>query len=121
MLPGFWSLKTLNGKEIDRNRTGEGFPYLEFNLTTDTVSGHTGCNNIEGNISVTDSLITFSNMSTSKMFCPDAEYEKDIINITFHSDPVKYKIDNNLLTFSRSGKEIMTFEGAIKTNILLKK
>lgn len=46
-------------------------------------------------------------MSVSKMFCHDAEYEYEIINFLFHEEPVNYEIENNLLIFSKSGKNEM--------------
>jgi heat shock protein HslJ len=110
MLNGKWMLKTINGKEVVKNKTGGNMPFLDFNLTAGTVSGFTGCNDLDGKISVTETEITFSDMSMSKIYCPDANYEYEIVGFLFHSEPINFSIYNDLLTLAKNEKAEMTFK-----------
>lgn len=109
-LNGKWLLKTLNGEEVVKEKTGGEMLYLDFNVKGNSVGGNTGCNNLGGKIIVTAAEITFSDMWMTKMACDAAEYEIDFTSLLFSSEPLKYKIDNDVLTFFKSEKVIMTFE-----------
>lgn len=52
ILNGKWIFKTINGKEVIKEKTGNNIPYLDLNLTAFTVSGNTGCNDLDGKISI---------------------------------------------------------------------
>lgn len=110
LLNGKWMLNTINGKEVVKDNTGGSMPYIEFDLTASSVSGNTGCNDLDGKFSIMDTEISFNNMSMSKIFCPDAKYEYEIVNFLFHSEPVKYKFGNNKLTLSKNEKKEMIFK-----------
>lgn len=107
MLSGKWELKTMNSKEVVKEKTGGAMPNLVFNLSDNSLSGNTGCNDLDGKINATETEISFSNMSMTKIFCSDAEYEKDIVSFLFHSEPANYKIEKDLLTLSKSDKTVM--------------
>jgi heat shock protein HslJ len=84
--------------------------FLNFNVKENSVGGNTGCNDLGGKIVVTSDKIAFSDMWMTKMFCIEAKYEITFVDYLFHSEPLKFKIENNVLTFSEDGKVIMTFE-----------
>ena len=109
-LDGKWLLKTLNEEKIIKEKAGREMPYLNFNLKNNSVSGNTGCNDLGGKIVVTSDKINFSDMSMTKIACSDAEYELKFVDNIFNAEPVKYKIENNVLTLLEDGKVIMTFE-----------
>lgn len=109
-LSGKWLLHSVNNVEIVKEKTGSGIPYLILNPNKLSLSGFTGCNDLDGKMSISDSKITFGEMSVSKMFCPEAEYEYELINFLFNSEPVSYKIENNSLFMSKSGKDEMIFK-----------
>ena len=110
LLNGKWMLISINGKEVVKEKAGGNMPYVEFDSTASSLSGNTGCNDLDGKISIMETEITFRNMSMSKIYCPDAEYEYEIVNFLFHSEPIKYKFGNNKLTLSKNEKEEMIFK-----------
>jgi heat shock protein HslJ len=107
-----WILKTMDEKTIVDENTGGSPLYLSFNEKEKSVGGSTGCNILDGKIDVTSSEITFSAMAMTKMNCNDAKYEQNFVGYLFHAEPLKYKIGNDLLTLTKDGKVIMTFEKA---------
>ena len=112
MLNGKWMLTSLNDKQIVKEQAGKEMPYLEFNLTTNNVGGSTGCNDLNGKVVVAGDDITFSGMSSTKMECSDAKYETEFIGMIFHAETMKYKIDNNTLSITKTGKVVMTLKKA---------
>jgi hypothetical protein len=46
----------------------------------------------------------------TKMECENAKYENEFVNIIFHSDAVKLKIDNGTMTFSKNDIVVMIFK-----------
>ena len=107
-LAGKWLLQTLNGEEVNIEKAGSEVPYFYFNLMENKVSGNTGCNDLDGKISITETEITFSSMAMSKIYCSEAKYEYEIVKFFFKLEPVKYKIEDNILIFTRYEKVIMT-------------
>jgi len=110
LLNGKWVLQTINNKEVVLEKTGGEIPYLDFNVKLYLVTGSTGCNVLRGKIYVNSDEITFSEMSMTKIFCSDAEYEVPITGFLFHSEPLGYKVNNNVLTFTKKDKVVMTFK-----------
>jgi heat shock protein HslJ len=110
LLGSTWILRTLNGNDVLREKAGYGIPYLSININDYSVLGSTGCNTISGKASVTDDEIKFSEMSMTKMFCSDAEYEQDFVSPLFQDGVVKYKLDNGKLIFYKKDIAIMSFE-----------
>src|SRR6187200_607580 len=47
-----WVLDSINNKVPDSNFFSYGTPYFDFNLDKKTISGHTGCNGINGKLKV---------------------------------------------------------------------
>ena len=105
-----WILKTLNGNDVVKEKAGNEIPYLTLNTKENTVLGSTGCNTINGKISVNADEIKFSDMSMTKMFCDDAGYEQDFVSALFNDSVVKYKSDNGKLIFYKNDVAIMSFE-----------
>ena len=110
LLNGKWILQKINDKEVILEKSGGEIPYLNFNVKLNLISGSTGCNIMDGKTLVTSDEITFSGMSMTKIFCPDAEYEVSITGYLFNSAPLKYKVSNNELTLSKDDKVVMTFK-----------
>jgi len=110
MLNGKWLLTTLNSQEIVKEKAGKEMPYLEFDLIKNYVGGSTGCNDLSGKVVITGDDITFSDMSKTKMECPDAKYEDEFVGMIFHAETMKYKIDKSILSITKNEKVVMTFK-----------
>jgi len=115
LLYNTWILKKINDTDVVEEKAGNEIPYLKFHSQDNELSGNTGCNDVYGKALITDDEITFSDMSMTKMYCSDAEYEIAIVNLIFQSEPVKFKIGNgNLMIFKdgiEDGIEVISFAG----------
>ncbi len=69
-LNGKWILQTAIGKPVTANEFAKGLPEISFNLSANTISGHDGCNNFNGGITVMGNQIKFSAIGSTKMACP---------------------------------------------------
>ena len=110
LLNNHWVLQKLNGIDVVKEKAGNEIPYLKFNLSDSGVSGYTGCNEISGKAVVSGDEIIFEEISMSKIYCPDAQYERDILNVVFYKGILKYKIDSGTLSLFKDEVEIMIFK-----------
>ena len=109
-LTGKWVFKIINGIEVIKENAGKEIPFITFNKQSGNISGYTGCNTFDGNVNQVTDVMSFSQMTTTKMFCPDASYEIDITSVFFSKSPLKYNIDNGVLALLKDEKEIMKLE-----------
>jgi len=105
-----WILKKLNGADVVKEKAGKEIPYIKFHSIDNKLSGNTGCNAVHGKALITGDKITFSDMSMTKINCMDAEYETDYAEILFYKKPLKYNINNGILTIFKDGIEVMILE-----------
>ena len=105
-----WMLKTLNGNDVVKEKAGKEIPYLTLNTKENTVFGSTGCNTINGTIIVSGDEIRFKDMSMTKMFCDDANYEQDFVSYLFKDTGLNFKVENGILIFYEQNKAVMSFE-----------
>lgn len=109
-LTGKWVFKIINGIEVIKENAGKDIPFITFNIQSGSVSGYTGCNTFNGKVNQVTDVMSFSQMTTTKIFCPDASFEIDIISVFFSKSPLKYNIDNGVLALLKDEKEIMKLE-----------
>ena len=109
-LDGKWILQKLNGSDVGDSSNLKIIPYLVFNMESNNITGFTGCNTITGRANTPGDEIKFNDMSVTKMECPDAKYEMDIVNMVFYNGPLKYKIDNGNLSIFKEVVELMVFK-----------
>lgn len=107
-LAGKWIFKTIGGNEVVKEKAGKEFPFVNFNTGSGSISGNTGCNEFNGNVNELSGVMSFSSMTTTKIFCTDASYEIEISSVFFSKNQFKYKIDNGILVLIKDEKEIMT-------------
>lgn len=78
-LAGSWVVVELNGNSI---KSTEEAPFLNLDFQEDRMSGKAGCNNIFGSIQLSDSLaslISFPQVATTMMACPDMNIETEFL------------------------------------------
>jgi heat shock protein HslJ len=107
-LAGKWIFKTIGGNEIVKEKAGKIFPFVIFKTANGSISGNTGCNEFNGNVTESSGAMSFSSMTTTKMFCSDASYETEITSVFFSKNQFKYKMDDGLLSITKDEKELMT-------------
>ncbi len=107
-----WFLATINGQEVQYD--AENFAHLNFDKTSmDKVSGNTGCNVLNGTVSVMDKSIKFSNIATTRMACRN-NVEADFLSALNRAD--SWSIINNVLMLKMGSTVLATLNGVSMEN-----
>ena len=92
-----WVLDSINKKAPDSNYFAHGTPYFDFNVDKNTITGHTGCNGLNGKLKVNGEKLTFDSLVlSSNEVCKDKGFEKNLLS-GFRSGNTSYKILNDKL------------------------
>lgn len=78
-LEGKWKITEANGMPVPENM--EHLPFIEFDIAGESVHGNAGCNIINGIFKTEESMansISFPNIISTMMACPDLEVEDNI-------------------------------------------
>ena len=95
-LQDIWVLDSINNKAPDSNQFAHGTPYFDLNLDKRTVTGHTGCNGLNGKLMVDSEKIRFDSLVVAKGVCSDKGFEKKLLS-GLRSGNTTYKIMNDKL------------------------
>ncbi|MBA4252195.1 MAG: hypothetical protein C0425_11745 [Chlorobiaceae bacterium] len=108
-LHDIWVLQNFKGKEIDKNIFAGELPRIEPKPLEEKFVGFAGCNNMFGNVFFKGNSISFNSIASTKMYCElTNKFEQEFLSML--QKKMKYKIENNKLTFSRKGKPVMVFK-----------
>ena len=88
-----WVLDSINNIAPDSNYFSHGTPYFDFNLDKKTISGHTGCNGLNGKVNVQDNKLTFDSLDVAKDVCKDKGFEKKLLKA--FKNGVSYTVSND--------------------------
>lgn len=92
-----WVLDSINKRAPDSNFFAHGTPYFDFNLEKNTISGHTGCNGLNGKVKANGEKLIFDSLVlASKEVCKDKGFEKKLLT-GFRSGNTRYQILNDKL------------------------
>ncbi|MEL4306770.1 META domain-containing protein [Joostella sp. CR20] len=104
-LNDIWALVSIDGKEVDKSMKR---PNLEFNLRENKVYGFSGCNRINGALSVKNNkTISIGDLISTKMACPNATLESTFMKAV-NGKEFSYSFDNLILTLT-SEAHTLTF------------
>jgi heat shock protein HslJ len=103
---GTWQILTVNGITVVKKDAGKETPYLDFNTTNGTLTGTTGCNRLNGKATFTNSTINFGAIATTMMLCPNAQYERDILQTLIGN--LSYTYEHQIISISKEGRVVMT-------------
>lgn len=102
-LHDIWVMEEMTGVELKKENLMKGLPMFEFHLNENRFNGHAGCNQIFGKIDVKGNKITFANLASTKMACPDMTVERKVSQ-ALNQNTFTYKIEKMKLTLeSESG------------------
>ena len=102
-----WVVESINGAAYSRVENQELHPTLEIYLAEERFSGNMGCNNINGSMNVEGEKISFSDITTTKMFCVDVD---ETSFLTALRKATKYKIEKMRLYLFDDDKEVLVFK-----------
>jgi len=91
-----WVLDSINNIVPDSNFFSHGTPYFDFNEEKKTVTGHTGCNGVNGKLKVQGEKLIFDSLVVTAQTCKNKDFEKKLVN-GFKSGRTTYKILNGNL------------------------
>ena len=107
-LQDIWVLDSINHMAPDSNQFTRGTPYFDLNLDKKTIKGHTGCNGLNGKLTVDGEKISFDNLVVAKEVCSDKDFEKKLLS-GLRSGNTTYKIMNDKLYLSVGAGSEFTF------------
>lgn len=106
-LNGEWNIVRVYGEDVQDGM--EKQPFLTFDITKKTISGCAGCNMIHGSFVINDAqkqIITFQNVASTRMMCPDMTLENNIFQVLNETDHYGQLGNGNLVLYV-DGKQVM--------------
>ena len=82
--------------------------YIRFD-TKDSITGNLGCNSFFGSFTTQDKNISFENVGSTKMMCPNMKTEDAFANVLQNTKTYEIK-GETLNFFDEKGQKISTFE-----------
>lgn len=106
-----WHLVSFKGEEIQLKEAKAEHPYIEF-ADDFTISGYTGCNNLRGGYTLDDAQkIGFSQLISTKKFCPEMETENEFLNVMGKASYYEFK-EHALVMHDENHSPLATFKAA---------
>src|SRR6266498_3776236 len=78
--------------------------YLTFRPEEKRFSGNGGCNSISGNYTIDKNKINFSDITSTKMSCPDISFENAFLQLLDQVN--RYEVSGNTILL-KNGNEIL--------------
>lgn len=104
-LNGHWLIKSVNGISTDGT---ESNTELVFDLNTNTLSGHLGCNSMSGILQFSDDNISFSDVCITELACDDNSMNIEESLMTVLGYISQWTVQNGeLILFDVSEKNII--------------
>ena len=107
LLHDIWVVESINGAKYSRAEGQDLHPTVEIYLAEKRFLGNTGCNNMNGSMNVEGDKISFSDITTTKMFCVDVDETSFITSLRKAN---KYKIEKMRLYLYDDDKEVLVFK-----------
>lgn len=110
-LNGKWILDKIGNRSVQASEFAKGLPELVLNLEGSSISGHDGCNRVNGSMEVMGNRIRFSSLASTKMACPGNNSANEFISKMsgkaasyYFKDGflVLYLIDDSTVSFKKS-------------------
>ncbi|WP_181163679.1 META domain-containing protein [Pontibacter mangrovi] len=114
ILDAYWTLMSLEGQEVQRPQSTMT-AFIRFEEGKSRVHGYTGCNRFNGTYTYGDESLAISELSTTRMACPDMEMENKFMAILRRVD--RYEVSGDVLTLFSGGKAVATFMSGTERSI----
>ena len=110
-LAGQWYVEEVGGDAVSQEM--EKQPFLEFNMEEKRLHGNAGCNIINGQFQLGDQkdgnqMITFGQMISTMMVCPDMEVEGKILKALNAVKSFRKLSDDRIGFYDEKGASLMT-------------
>jgi heat shock protein HslJ/uncharacterized membrane protein len=108
-LNGKWILQKINNRTLDAADFAKGFPEIDVQLTKGRLSGHDGCNSINGSFEVLGSKIKFNQLASTQMACLGNKKENEFSQY-LSAQTVDYYFKDSQLYFYLTDDSILVFK-----------
>ena len=105
-----WAATEINGFQVE---SSEKTPQIQFDSSSKRFSGSDGCNQIMGSFNTADDHLSFGQIASTKMMCPDAnsltatQYQQALAKVK------SYRASSQLLVlFDQNGQTLIDFKKA---------
>lgn len=102
----YWSLISLEGQDVQRPQDTKT-AFIRFQENENDVHGFTGCNKFFGKYEEGDQSLRLTDLSTTRIACPDIEQENKLMDVLRNVD--SYRITDNILILYNKGTAVATF------------
>lgn len=106
LINDIWTLQFLRGSNYNPQTQTDERPSIEIHLKDNKVTGNTGCNTMNGNVTIEEDQITFSDMVTTKKFCSESIEQEFLIALGMVNN---YKIEKMELHLFQDDDELLIF------------
>jgi len=106
ILGAYWVLYSLEGQDVQRPQNTQT-AYVRFEEGKTRVIGFTGCNRFSGKYKLSGQKLTMSNLSSSRMACPEIDQENKMLDLLGQVD--SYRVAGDLLTLYAGETAVATF------------
>jgi heat shock protein HslJ len=110
-LNGNWVLARLQDQPLDAGQFSRGLPQLAFDVSQNRVSGHTGCNRLNGTVTVQGDHIVFGRLATTRMACVGESVEQPFLAI-LNDSTLTFQLKPETLTLLQENKPVLVFKKA---------
>lgn len=109
----YWKLVAMEGDRVDVPRGEEGEPHMIFR-DDGKVNGFSGCNRFVGEYTLSGENLLFDAMASTKMACPDDNYETALFEVLSQTAGV-FLEGKVLKLLDEEGRELARFEAVALT------
>jgi len=102
-----WALEFIKGVDYQPDSSSKERPIIEIDLKEKKVTGNTGCNSMNGTVTVEEDQIEFSDIITTKKFCSNSIEQEFLIALGMVNN---YKVEKLKLYLYEDDQEIMIFQ-----------
>ncbi|MFN3939299.1 MAG: copper resistance protein NlpE N-terminal domain-containing protein [Chitinophagales bacterium] len=107
-LNGTWQLHMLQGIDLDKEQLMKGKPVVYLDIAQSRIGGHTGCNNFNGPVTITENTISISDkIATTMMACP-GDFEQRYLQM-INNKTYRFTISENKLMLFSDDVVVMDF------------
>lgn len=104
-----WQLTDL-AKSLNANKIQDG-AFLNLQSASKRIKGNSGCNRLMGNYRLQDNVLKFSEISSTKIFCPSGGIVQEALFIEALTDTRAWRIkDKHLYLLDEKGDTLAVFE-----------
>jgi len=107
LINDIWALEFLKGVDYQPNSSTQERPIIEIDLKEKKVTGNTGCNSMNGTVTVEEDQIEFSDIITTEKFCSNSIEQEFLIALGMVNN---YKVEKLKLYLYEDDQEIMIFQ-----------